>query len=168
MCDEYGADRTKTWAQEEIRRKVIELGDWFHNLDLGGVQTAPHHFLGDYPACKWRAFADAIPADLSGKTVLDIGCNAGFYSLEMKRRGAARVVGIDSDPVYLAQARFAAEVRGREIEFRELDVYHVESLRRKSSTWCCSWACSTICVIRCWRWICCRSTWWGTRWCSNR
>ena len=44
---------------------------------------------------------------------MDIGCNAGFYSIEMKRRGAARVVGIDSDPDYLAQARFAAQVRGR-------------------------------------------------------
>src|SRR4051794_596942 len=121
----------RTWAQKDIRRKVIELGDWFHNLNLGGVQTAPHHFLGDYPACKWQTFEDAIPGDLSGKTVLDIGCNAGFYSLEMKRRGADRVVGIDSDPVYLAQARFAAEVRGAEIEFRELDVYHVESLNEK-------------------------------------
>ena len=45
--------------------------------------------------------------------MLDIGCNAGFYSLEMKRRGAARVVGIDSDAGYLAQARFAAEVTRR-------------------------------------------------------
>ena len=69
------------------------LGPWFHNIDLGGVQTAPDHFLGDYPAVKWRRFAHAIPADLSGKTVLDIGCNGGFYSLEMKRRGAARVLG---------------------------------------------------------------------------
>jgi len=120
-----------TWAPEEIRRKVIELGDWFHNLDLGGVRTAPDHFLGDYPTCKWQIFEDAIPADLSGKTVLDVGCNAGFYSLEMKRRGADRVVAIDSDPAYLAQARFAAQVRGAEIEFRELDVYQVESLKEK-------------------------------------
>lgn len=119
------------WSQEEIRRKIAELGDWFHNLNLRGVQTAPHHFLGDYPACKWRSFAPAIPADLSGKTVLDIGCNAGFYSLEMKGRGASRVVGIDSDPAYLAQARFAAEVAGLEIEFAELDVYHVDQLREK-------------------------------------
>jgi tRNA (mo5U34)-methyltransferase len=35
--------------------------------------------------------------------VLDIGCNGGFYSIEMKRRGAARVVGIDSDDDYLAR-----------------------------------------------------------------
>jgi len=112
----------------EIEKRVHELGDWFQNLDLGGVRTAPNHFLGDYPNIKWRGFAHAIPADLSGKTVLDIGCNAGFYSLEMKRRGAARVVGIDSDEAYLAQARFAAEVVGADIEFRKLDVYDVGKL----------------------------------------
>lgn len=112
----------------EIQRRVQELGDWFQNLDLGGVHTAPNHFLGDYPNVKWRAFAHAIPDDLTGKSVLDIGCNAGFYSLEMKRRGAARVVGIDSDETYLAQARFAAEVNGAGIEFRNLDVYNVAQL----------------------------------------
>lgn len=113
---------------DEISRKVSQLGDWFHNLDLKGVKTAPHHFLGDYPAVKWRGFAHAIPADLRGKTVLDIGCNAGFYSMEMKRRGADRVLGIDSDETYLAQARFAASVSGTDVEFREMSVYDVGKL----------------------------------------
>jgi tRNA (mo5U34)-methyltransferase len=112
-----------------IRRRAEALGRWFHNLDLGGgVQTAPDHFLGDYPAVKWRRFQHAIPADLSGLTVLDIGCNGGFYAIEMKRRGAARVVGIDPDEDYLAQARFAAEVTGQEIEFHTLSVYDVGAL----------------------------------------
>lgn len=113
---------------EEIRRRAAELGPWFHNLDLQGVRTAPEHFLGDYPAVKWRRFAAEIPADLTGRSVLDIGCNGGFYSIEMKRRGAARVVGIDSDEDYLAQARFAAEVTGQEIEFRRLSVYDLAAL----------------------------------------
>jgi tRNA (mo5U34)-methyltransferase len=113
---------------ERIRTRVRELGEWFHNLDLGGVQTAPDHFLGDYPAVKWRRFAHAIPADLGGKSVLDIGCNAGFYAIEMKRRGADRVVGIDSDADFLAQARFAAEVSEVEIDLRQLSVYDVASL----------------------------------------
>jgi tRNA (mo5U34)-methyltransferase len=116
---------------EEIERRVHELGAWFQNIDLAGVWTAPDHFLGDYPECKWRRFAHAIPSDLTGQTVLDIGCNAGFYSLEMKRRGAALVVGIDSDPGYLAQARFAAEVNGIDVEFRQLDVYQVARLGRR-------------------------------------
>ena len=112
----------------EIERRARALGEWFHNIDLHGVKTAPNHFLGDYPAIKWSRFSDAIPADLHGKTVLDIGCNAGFYSIEMKRRGADRVVGIDSDDVYLNQARFAAELCGAKIEFRKLSVYDIAKL----------------------------------------
>ncbi|HEY4250602.1 MAG TPA: TIGR04290 family methyltransferase [Roseomonas sp.] len=116
------------WSREAIERHVEALGPWFHNLDLGGVRTAPDHFLGDYPAVKWHRFAHAIPQDLTGQSVLDIGCNAGFYSIEMKRRGAERVLGIDSDDEYLAQARFAAEVQGLVIEFRKLSVYDLGAL----------------------------------------
>lgn len=119
---------TAHMEQSEIRHQVDLLGPWFQNIDLRGVPTAPNHFLGDYPRCKWQHFSEALPHDLRGKTVLDIGCNAGFYSLEMKRRGAARVVGIDSDPGYLAQARFAADVMGADIEYRQLDVYDVGQL----------------------------------------
>ena len=118
-------------STDEIQTRVHELGAWFQNLNLNGVQTAPNHFLGDYPAVKFAGFADALPKDLSGKSVLDIGCNAGFYSLEMKRRGAERVLGVDFDERYLAQARFAAEVRGEDIEFRHLSVYDVGSLGEK-------------------------------------
>ncbi|HXW03765.1 MAG TPA: TIGR04290 family methyltransferase [Vicinamibacterales bacterium] len=118
-----------TWlSPDRIRERVRELGDWFHNLNLGGIETAPDHFLGDYPAVKWRAFERALPGNLDGRTVLDIGCNAGFYSIEMKRRGAGRVVGVDSDPRYLAQARLAAEISGVEIELRELSVYDLPIL----------------------------------------
>ena len=121
----------ETLTPERIRARVEELRPWFHNLDLMGVRTAPDHFLGDYPTVKWRGFAHAVPRDLTGKTVLDIGCNAGFYSMEMKRRGAARVVGIDSEELYLAQARFAAEVNGLDIEYRNLSVYEVGRLGEK-------------------------------------
>jgi len=111
-----------------LRREIDALGDWFHNIELDGVPTAPNHFLGDYPRVKWRRFADAIPADLTGKSVLDIGCNGGFYAIEMKRRGAARVLGLDSDARYLEQARFAAARTGQDIEFRNLSVYDVGAL----------------------------------------
>jgi len=114
---------------ETIRARVADLGDWFHNLDLKGVQTAPNHFLYDYPRNKFSRFAHVVPEDLTGKTVLDIGCNAGFYSMEMKRRGASRVLGLDSDDRYLAQARLAAEVlEFEDIEFRNLSVYDLAAL----------------------------------------
>lgn len=113
-----------------LRDRVQELAPWFQNIDLGdGVHTAPDHFLGDYPAVKFRAFAHIVPDDLAGRSVLDIGCNAGFYSIEMKKRGAGRVLGIDSDDRYLAQARLAADTLGfPDIELRNLSVYDVGAL----------------------------------------
>jgi tRNA (mo5U34)-methyltransferase len=121
------ADRPLVKA--EIERRVAELGPWFHDLDLHGVRTAPDHFLWRYPENKFKRFRHVIPEDLSGKSVLDIGCNAGFYSFEMKRRGAERVLGIDHDERYLAQARFAASVLGvRDVEFRRGEVWDVGAL----------------------------------------
>jgi tRNA (mo5U34)-methyltransferase len=124
------AERTiKPTGETYLRERIETLGPWFHNMKLGGVWTAPDHFLGDYPNEKFQRFAPHLPKDLSGKTILDIGCNAGFYSMEMKRRGAERVLGIDSDDRYLEQARLAGEALGYDnIEFRNLSVYDLGTL----------------------------------------
>lgn len=119
------------FTADQIREDVTTLGKWFHNINLHGVETAPDHFLGDYPNVKFQNFAHAIPADLNGKTVLDIGCNAGFYSIEMKKRGAKKVIGIDSDERYLAQARYACQILEMDIEFRNMSVYDLASFGKK-------------------------------------
>jgi tRNA (mo5U34)-methyltransferase len=115
----------------KLKKQIEDLAPWFHNLTIGGVETAPDHFLGDYPAFKWSGFKHVIPDDLEGRSVLDIGCNAGFYCLEMKRRNAGRVVGIDLDERYLAQARFAAAQSGMDIEFRQMSIYEIAKLEEK-------------------------------------
>lgn len=123
--------QTPAAGDDPLRAEVAALSPWFHNIHLpGGIETAPDHFLGDFPATKFADFGACLPADLTGKTVLDIGCNAGFYSVEMRRRGAARVVGVDSDERYLAQARVATRALGfaGEVEFRNLSVYDVAAL----------------------------------------
>lgn len=110
--------------------EIADLGPWFHNLHLpDGRQTAPDHPLGDFPAFKWAELGPALPADLSGCRALDIGCNAGFYSIMLAERGAD-VVAIDHDPHYLEQARWAAEHFDleRRIDFRLLGVYDLAGL----------------------------------------
>ena len=104
-------------------------GPWFHNLALpdasgGTLHTAPDHPLGDFPRFKWEALEPLLPADLTGVRALDVGCNAGFYALELARRGAA-VTALDHDPRYLAQARWAAGRLGlpNPPRFREGSVY---------------------------------------------
>jgi tRNA (mo5U34)-methyltransferase len=88
--------------------EIRALGPWFHNLHLpDGSQTAPYHELGDFPAFKWRDLAPHLPENLEGWRALDIGCNAGFYAFELARRGA-RVTGMDTEPLFLRQAEWAA------------------------------------------------------------
>lgn len=126
MTDLQGGQST---ADAELR----ELAPWFHNLHLpDGRQTAPDHPLGDFPALRWRHLGAAIDRDLHGQTVLDIGCNAGFHSFELARRGA-QVVAIDHDPHYLRQARWACDRfgLGDHVQFRQLSVYRLHELRQQ-------------------------------------
>jgi tRNA (mo5U34)-methyltransferase len=102
-------------------------------MDLGGVWTAPDHFLGDYPNFKFQRFAPHLPEDLTGKSVLDIGCNAGFYSMEMKRRGAAACRHRQRRALSRAGAA-RRETLGYDIEFRKLDVYDVGALGERSTS----------------------------------
>lgn len=112
-------------ANPTMQDEIDALGPWFHNLHLpSGLQTAPEHALGDFPANKWETIATAIPKNLAGWSVLDVGCNAGFYSFELARRGA-QVTAIDVDLHYLEQARWAAGVMGLEhcVQFHQRHVY---------------------------------------------
>src|SRR5947199_8340764 len=80
---------------ESLAQRVAELGEWFHNLDLHGVHTAPYHFLREFPAIRWQPISKAIPQDVTGGSVRDSGCNGGFSSTQMKQRGAGQVLSID-------------------------------------------------------------------------
>jgi len=124
--------------QSSMREQIAGLGPWFHNLHLpDGTQTSPDHPFGDFPSFKWQHVAAAVPEDLSGWSVLDIGCNAGFYSFELARRGA-RVLGVDVEPMYVRQARWAAsafDLQDR-VEFVEGDVYGLlGSMQRYDLVW---------------------------------
>jgi len=125
-------------SRTELGQELTKLGPWFHNIRLnGGIQTAPDHPLDDFPAFKWREISAAIPEDLTGWSVLDVGCNAGFYSFELAKRGA-RVDAIDADPHYLRQAKWAAQKLGLtdQICFRQKQIYE---LAREPTTYDLVW-----------------------------
>jgi tRNA (mo5U34)-methyltransferase len=114
-------------ARAAVTSHIDRLGPWYHNVVFApGVMTNPSNV--DYPASRWCILDGIIPKDLRGKSVLDIGCNSGFFSLEMKKRGADRVVGVDFMPHLLAQARFASHWFDLPVELYECDAYDVQSL----------------------------------------
>jgi tRNA (mo5U34)-methyltransferase len=65
--------------------------NWYHTIDLGHGLVTPG--VDDTPA---RTAQLEIPADLTGKSVLDIGAWDGALSYEAERRGATRVLATDS------------------------------------------------------------------------
>jgi tRNA (mo5U34)-methyltransferase len=75
---------------EELQRRAEQVR-WFHTMDLGqGVVTRG---MDNTPEKLARI---GLPADLSGKIVLDIGAWDGFFAFEAERRGARRVLAVDS------------------------------------------------------------------------
>jgi tRNA (mo5U34)-methyltransferase len=108
-----------------VDQTIQELRPWFHNIHLpDGSQTAPNHPLGDFPAYKWKAIGPHLPIDLSGWRVLEIGCNAGYYTVALAQRGAT-LVAIDINPHYLRQARWVLDQHGLsdQVELRLMQIY---------------------------------------------
>lgn len=64
---------------------------------------------------------------LSGKAVAQLCCNNGRETVSMKNLGAARAVGFDQSPAFLAQARELADVAGQDCEFVETDVNAIDA-----------------------------------------
>lgn len=114
---------------EEILFELKRLEPWFHRIDLGGgLYTKTESVMGepvDHPLGPWQTIQKLLPSDLSGKTLLDVGCNAGFYAFEAKRRGAVRVLGVDGQRQHVRQGVFVRKVLGLDVEFRRLNVYEL-------------------------------------------
>ncbi|MBI4612745.1 MAG: glycosyltransferase [Planctomycetes bacterium] len=99
---------------------VLARGPWYQRIELpGGVFTSHLRYSNEK---RWQRLLPHFP-DPRGKTVLDLGANAGFFALECARRGAARAVALDSDPLACEQARFVRSVFGEDaLEIVEADL----------------------------------------------
>jgi tRNA (mo5U34)-methyltransferase len=116
-------------AGDAIAKRIAELAPWFHQIDLGNGLTTKSHSIGaeptDHPRGTWEFVKQAMPADLTGQSVLDVGCNAGFYSIQAKRRGAERVLGVDAGNREIRQALLVRHILGLDIEYRRMSVYEL-------------------------------------------
>jgi len=116
--------------RQDILNGIARLEPWFHRIDLGsGIVTKTKTSSGepaDHPLGTWAIVRECLPADLTGKSVLDVGCNAGFYSFEANRRHAGRVLGVDSSRHHVLQGRFVNRVLGLGVEFRRQSLYDLD------------------------------------------
>lgn len=96
--------------KKELQEKVEALRPWHHDIDLGnGVRTGRDNVHAYDPNVRWKVISKYLPNDMSGKSVLDLGCNSGFFSVQCKLRGAEKVVGVDSFANNVKQAELISE-----------------------------------------------------------
>lgn len=114
---------------QALRAEVAQLG-WWHRIDLGHGIVTPGS--DDSPRKLARL---GMPADLTGKSVLDVGAWDGFFSFEAERRGASRVVAIDASwtggdggPTKYG-FNLAHRALGSKVEAHHMSVYDLDPAR---------------------------------------
>jgi tRNA (mo5U34)-methyltransferase len=121
---------------EEAHAVLERVPLWFHTFSLNGSGVYTPGIARDH-----RYRLRAIPEDLTGARVLDVGTFDGFYAFLAERRGAARVLAVDNEQ-YVAwiRGRFGielepgagfraiAELLRSAVDYRRLDALDVERL----------------------------------------
>ena len=116
-----------------IKEKIDSFPRWHYQFELDGHLTPIHppQRVNAHEQRKRYFFEPLVElcgGSLSGKRVLDLGCNAGFWSLEALERGADFVLGIDGRQMHIDQAHLVYDVKGidkSKYEFRVGNVFDV-------------------------------------------
>ena len=105
--------------QNDFTRELAEKG-WFHSFELPDGTRIDGCMPLAWQHQRWARFP--LPADLTGKRVLDIGAWDGWFSFEAERRGAA-VTSVDvvEFPNYFQIHKSL----GSRAEFRNLDLFEI-------------------------------------------
>jgi tRNA (mo5U34)-methyltransferase len=118
-------------ADRTLAERVHAL-PWFHEIDFGNGLLSPGRIRADKIRRMSRLIFDR---PIASKSVLDIGCWDGAYSIEASRRGAGRVLATDHFVWHegwgdrrcfeLARERLAPTVEDMDIDASDLSVERV-------------------------------------------
>lgn len=125
------------WSPAALQQRLDAFPEWHYAVRFdGGVSVDMRYRSGFSPRAEdhtLRRFSHFMPpliaaagGSLRGKRVLDIACNAGFWSLQCALLGAAEVVGFDARPELVEQAELlrsavgASNARFERLEFSDM------------------------------------------------
>lgn len=105
---------------QELQERIAAFAQWGYRFEFEGGVSTPVLYRGviNRHEQRRRYFFDALlrvtGGSLSGRRVLDLGCNSGFWSLNAIEAGAEFVLGIDAEPTYIEQAELVFEAKAVE------------------------------------------------------
>ena len=121
------------YSKEEIKKHLEQNDTWYHAMNINGIQTKNTRTSSQYQI--W--VSQIIPDDLTGKSILDLGCSDGFYSFLCEQRNANRILATDDEEfkqyniVHKNNIKLCKHLLDSKIEYKKLDVYNVDSLAEK-------------------------------------
>jgi tRNA (mo5U34)-methyltransferase len=118
-------------SDDDLRALVDKLGPWMTPFPLAeGINTMRDGIPSNAAAHRMRfrrdlicgTVAELLGSDAAETRVLDIGCNNGFFSLDLADRGVGHVQGIDLRMSNIARALFLRDHYGLDdVEFAARD-----------------------------------------------
>jgi len=132
FADSFPIAATAGFSPDEIDA-ALQGYEWFYHFDFGGREVGPNPGAPKEGRGHYQRYLHIFPAILSltggtlaGQRILDVGCNAGFWSIQAARFGAASVIGIDSSAKNIEQARFVARLIGLDnLEYSVQNTYDI-------------------------------------------
>lgn len=110
------------FSRKEIERKIQTIKDPYHMIIVNNTYNKNSRTTAEYQM--WAA--QAIPSDLTGKSILDIGTADGFYSFLCENRGAKRVVALDI--IQFDGFKVWKEILDSKVEFKIMTIQQLSNL----------------------------------------
>lgn len=101
---------------EDIRKRIHEFPRWHYQFEINGCITPIYDkSLINRHNQRKKYFFDPLVnlcnGSLTGLNVLDLGCNAGFWSLHAVESKCSFVLGIDGRKMHIDEANFIFEAK---------------------------------------------------------
>jgi len=113
---------------EKVIKELNALGGWYQKMDIHGVPTLKdgQPYSGNISSSKiLKIVKSFMPSSLNGMRVLDLGSNAGFFSLNMSMMGASEVIGVEMNDVFFNQSLYLKK-HFEELNGGELNVKFIQ------------------------------------------
>jgi len=105
---------------------MIETTSELYNRSAQNWKRAEPKLLSDFTA---RPFLLSWCEAVDAQSVLDLGCGEGYFTRQLKQRGAARVEGIDSSREMISAAAAAEEAEPLGIRYQVRDATQLSGFR---------------------------------------
>lgn len=131
------AHRESGLSAEQLSAEVDRLGPWsipfpltdeVNTMERGMVAAVAKHRMLFRRDLIGKTVVELLGEHAAQASVLDLGCNSGFFSMDLVDRGVGEVRGVDLRANNIEQARFLAQHFGVDrVDFQVLDVDDLDS-----------------------------------------